>query len=203
MAYRNVTISGLPGGGSTTLLRLLKEKLGPEGWQGFSGGEFMRAYAIEKGLFQEDRGLHHSAAAYDEEFDRKIDFGMRDKLTNENKWIVESWLSGFLAQGVPGVLKVLVYCSDDAVRIDRIVNRDDVTVEEAKEHIHKRYQTNLEKWSRMYGKEWEEWVVGAGRADAGEKIDFWKPSLYDLAIDTYSTSREETLDKVLNALKSK
>lgn len=203
MEYRNITISGLPGGGSTTLLRLLKEKLGSQGWRGFSGGEFMRSYALEKGLFKEKKGLHHSATDYEDDFDRKIDFGMRDKLRDESKWIIESWLSGFLAQGIPQVLKVLVYCSDDAVRIDRIVNRDDVSVDEAKEHIHQRYEDNLAKWSRMYRQEWEEWVVGAGKAKSGEKIDFWKPDLYDLSIDTYSISREETLAKVLVSLQRK
>jgi cytidylate kinase len=203
MAYRNITISGLPGCGSTTLLRLLKEKLAPEGWQGFSGGEFMRAYALEKGIFKEQGGLHHSAADYEDEFDRKIDYGMREKLQNENNWIIESWLSGFLAQQVPQVLKILLYCSDEAVRIDRIVNRDNVSVDEAKDHVHKRYEANLAKWSRMYGKEWEEWVVGAGKAKSGEKIDFWKPGLYDLTIDTYATSREETLNKVLAAVRAR
>lgn len=203
MDYKNVTISGLPGCGSTTLLKHLKEILVPQGWKGFSGGEFMRAFAVERGLFQEDRGLHHDSSIYGEDFDRQIDLGIREKLTSEAHWIIESWLSGFFAQGVPGVLKVLVYCSDDAVRIDRIVNRDDVTVDEAKDHIHQRYETNLSKWSRMYEKEWSDWVVKKGNAKVGEKIDFWKPDLYDLSIDTYYTSREETMALVLKALKQK
>jgi len=49
--YQNITISGLPGNGSTTLLNTLREALKEEGWKGFSGGEFMRNYALEKGLF--------------------------------------------------------------------------------------------------------------------------------------------------------
>ena len=47
--YKNITISGLPGAGSTTLLFRLKKELDFEGWKGFSGGEFMRTYAEEKG----------------------------------------------------------------------------------------------------------------------------------------------------------
>ncbi len=57
--YKNITISGLPGGGSTTLLRLLREELSLDGWRGFSGGEFMRQYALEHGSFAEQKGLHH------------------------------------------------------------------------------------------------------------------------------------------------
>lgn len=200
-AYKNVTISGLPGAGSTTLLKMLREAL-PE-WRGFSGGEFMRAYATEKGWFNDKEKLHHSAKVYGEEFDREVDFGMREKLASQNHWILESWLSGFMAQGVKGTLKVLVVCSDEAVRIDRIVNRDDTTIEEAKKHIHVRYQENLDKWARMYGEQWQEWLVKTGRVNPEDPIDFWRSDIYDEVIDTYSTNKEQTLEKVLNALKKK
>lgn len=200
MQYRNVTISGLPGGGSTTLLKLLRERLSIEGWRGFSGGDFMRQYALEHGTFQENHGLHHDASHYSEDFDRKVDMDMRSKLETQEKWIIESWLSGFLAQGVPKVLKVLVYCSDDAVRIDRIVNRDQVTVDEAKANIGKRTTNNVGKWTRMYKSEWDQWVVGVGKAKIEEPINFWKPELYDVCIDTYRDNQQQTLNKVLQHL---
>jgi cytidylate kinase len=101
------------------------------------------------------------------------------------------------------VLKVLLYCSDDAVRIDRIVNRDQVSVAEAKSNIQKRTQNNVTKWQRMYKQEWKEWVVSAGKATKDEAIDFWKPDLYDVVIDTYSTDRQQTLHRVLAALDGK
>ncbi|HZZ98332.1 MAG TPA: AAA family ATPase [Candidatus Saccharimonadia bacterium] len=201
-AYRNVTISGLPGNGSTTLLKLLKEKLSSENWKGFSGGEFMRDYATKKGLFDpKTNKFHHDATVYGEDFDREVDFGMREKLEKENHWILESWLSGFFAQQVPGVLKVLLICSEDAVRIDRIVNRDKVSIAEAKSHIMERTDKNLGKWSRMYAKQWQDWVVKPGTVSASSPIDFWLPDLYDVVIDTYSSSREETLEKVVQALR--
>lgn len=198
-AYKNVTISGVPGAGSTTLLKALKESLG-ETWQGFNGGDFMRAYAAERGWFDEKNKLHHSAKVYGEDFDREVDMGMRHKLQTEEKWILESWLSGFMAQGVPGVLKVLVVCTDEAIRIDRVVNRDNVTVEEAKTNMQARYEENLAKWSKMYRAEWQEWLVEAGRVSASDPIDFWRPDIYDVVIDTYSLNKEQTLNEVLNAL---
>lgn len=199
--YQNITISGLPGCGSTTLLNLLKEELQFDGWHGFSGGEFMRAYAAEKGLFDGNAKVHHDASHYEDEFDRQIDMGMREKLQTEKGWIIEAWLSGFLAQGVKGTLKVLMICSDDAVRIDRIVNRDSVNVDEAKEHIQQRYETNYTKWARMYAQEWNDWVVAAGKAKKEDKIDFWRRDLYDVVIDTYSTNQQQSLELVLNAIK--
>lgn len=201
--YKNVTISGLPGCGSTTLLNELREHLKFDGWTGFSGGEFMRAYATEKGLYDMSNKLHHDASAYSDDFDRQVDMGIREKLEVEEQWIIESWLSGFMGQQVPGVLKVLMICSEYSVRVDRIVNRDSITVEQAKQHLHDRYQTNLEKWSRMYKAEWDQWVVGAGRATAAEPIDFWKPELYDIVIDTYSTNQQQGLELVLDALQQK
>lgn len=201
MAYRNITISGFPGSGSTTLLEALKAELQYEGWTGFSGGQFMREYAQEQGLIDPETGkLHHDATVYSEDFDRQVDFGMRERLQNGEGWILESWLSGFLAQGVPEVLKVLLVCSEDAVRVDRIVNRDEVSIADAKDHVLQRTQRNLDKWTQMYADQWKEWVVQTGNATADEKIDFWKPELYDMVIDTYSTNKQDTLDSVLNAI---
>lgn len=203
--YKNITISGLPGCGSTTLLNQLKndELLEFAGWNGFSGGEFMRAYALEKGLFKENAGLHHSATDYEDDFDRQVDMGIREKVSTEEGWIIESWLSGFMAQQVAGTLKILMKCSDDAVRIDRIVNRDGVTPAEAKENMRTRYLQNYNKWQRMYASEWNEWVVETGKAKASDPIDFWREDLYDIVIDTYSTNQQETLSTVLNAIKKK
>lgn len=198
--FHNITISGLPGSGSTTLLKLLKEDLGAQGWTGFSGGEFMRDYAIQQGLFKNDTSLHHDATAYPPDFDRQVDLGMRQRLETGKHQILESWLSGFMAQGVKGTLKVLMTCSDEAVRVDRIVNRDNVTPKQAIENMHTRYEKNTNKWRDMYGEEWKKWVVESGTLLAEDPIDFWNPKLYDLLIDTYKLSREETLQTVLNAI---
>lgn len=198
--YNNITISGLPGCGSTTLLEQLKEKFKFDGWTGFSGGEFMRAYATEKGLYDKNNSVHHDASVYSDDFDRQVDFGVREKVSTQKKWIIESWLSGFMAQGVDGTLKVLMICSDDAVRIDRIVNRDGVTVAQAKQNVLERYKNNLAKWQRMYCAEWQDWVVNRGLLTAQDPIDFWRPELYDLVIDTFSHNKEKSLEMVLDAL---
>ena len=195
--YKNITISGLPGGGSTVLAKKLEKILG---WEYFCGGDFMRAYAIEQGLFDEGGNLHHDATVYDDEFDRKVDFGMRDKLEESEGNILDAWLSGFMAQQVKGTLKVLVLCSDDAVRVDRIVNRDKVNVSDAKKHIFEREEKNFIKWSRLYKEEWQEWVVKQGTVKPDDEIDFWQANLYDLVIDTFSYSKDETLKKVLEEL---
>ena len=195
--YKNVTVSGLPGAGSTTLGKSLAQKTG---WKYFSGGDFMRAYAIREGLFDENNNLHHDATVYGEEFDRQIDFEVRRTAESEEGNVMDAWLSGFMTIGVEGTLRVLAMCSDDAVRVDRIVNRDNVSVVDAKKHIFLREEKNLTKWSKMYAKEWGEWVVKTGLMPKGEAIDFWNPNLYDLVIDTFSSPKDESLRMVMDKL---
>ena len=180
--YRNIAISSLPGAGRSTLLANLKTILQPLGWNFFSGGEWSRQYAIEHGLHDANNKVHHLATAYSDEVDLQIDKGMAEKLTKEDHYIVESWIAGFNMRNVPGVLKVLLLC-DTALRIDRIVNRDSLGVEEAKEHMRQRQETNVSKWKRMYAVD-----------------DFWDPKYYDVVIDTYSSGPMETLGKVLDKL---
>ncbi len=60
MNFRNITISGRVGAGSSTLLSELKEYLEPQGWEFFSGGEFMRQYAIDHGLIDKNDPKHRS-----------------------------------------------------------------------------------------------------------------------------------------------
>lgn len=188
--YKNITIAGLPGAGSSTLGRNLARVLG---WEYFSGGDFMRAHAISKGLFDKNNPMHHPATVYDDDYDREIDYSMRRRLQQDKHLIIDSWLSGFLAQKLDGIFKVLMVCSNDSVRVDRIVNRDNVSVNRAKDHIFEREKLNLEKWAKMYQGEWHDWV-GPG------KIDFYNPKIYDLVIDTYSNDKESTLKLCLKKL---
>jgi len=200
LKYKNVSISGLPGAGSTVLGKELAKKLG---WKYYSGGDFMRQYAIEKGYFNPKETTHHAATVYPDDFDRQCDYGVREKMQKEEGCVYESWLSGFLAQQVTGTFKILVYCSDDAVRVDRISNRDGISITEAKEHIFERERKNLQKWIGMYGSEWDEWVVKPGTLPKTESIFFWRKELYDLAIDTFRMGKEETLERAWEAITRK
>jgi cytidylate kinase len=184
--FTNVTISGRTCTGTTTLALLLKEKLK---WQYWNAGQFFRDYCGKNNLKLE------MASQRPDSLTRKVDFGMRDKLKQGKHQILEAWLAGFVAQGLKGVLKVLLVC-EDSLRIDRLVNREGLTVERAKEMIKIREAENTKKWQRVYQKEWQLWVPQNQQVP----FDFWQPSLYDLVIDTYSNSREQTLSKVMEAL---
>lgn len=181
LKYQSIAISGKPGVGRTTLFNNLKKVLEPLGFKFFSGGEWSRQYAIEHDLHDPNDPKHHLATAYGDEIDYQIDVAMREKLEKGGNYVVESWIAGWNMRGLPHVLKVLLIC-DEALRIDRIVNRDNLTVEEAKDYIKKREQENLGKWLRIY-----------------KVSDFWDPKYYDLVINTYSHGPKETLNIVLQA----
>ena len=183
LKYSSVAISGRPGAGRSTLLKNLKPHVESLGWETFSGGDWARQFAIKTGKHNAADPKHHLATDYGDDIDHQIDAAMRKKLSDPKVHVaVESWIAGWNMRTLPHVLKVLLMC-DDALRIDRTVNRDNITVADAKKHLREREKANLAKWKRMYG-------VG----------DFWDPKYYDLIINTYSHGPKETLNLVLQAL---
>lgn len=185
LKYSSVAISGAPGAGRSTLLKNLKPHVEPLGWETFSGGDWSRQFSIKFGKHDPNDVRHHLATDYGEDIDHQIDLALREKLSHPEVHVaVESWIAGWNMRGLKHVLKVLLMC-DDALRIDRVVNRDNLSVEQAKSHLREREDSNLEKWSKMY---------------KVPKEDFWDPKHYDLVINTYSHGPMETLDLVLQAL---
>ena len=183
LKYASIAISGRPGAGRSTLLKNIRPIVEPLGWEVFSGGDWSRQFAIKEGKHAASDPKHHLATDYSDEIDHQIDAAMRKKLSDPGVHVaVESWSAGWNMRGLKHVLKVLLMC-DDALRVDRVVNRDNTTVEEAKNHLFMREEANVSKWKRMYGVD-----------------DFWDPKYYDLVINTYSHGPKETLDLVLQAL---
>lgn len=184
MEYRNITISGRICTGTTTLAENLAKVLG---WKRIEGGEIIWGARKRVGLSEEQTGFRP-----DEE-DLRFDEAVKKLLREEKQQIFESHLAGFDAQGIPGVFKILLVCEDEkgedqvAIRIDRMVNRNGVTVEEAKNHLKEREEKDFEKWQRLYGKGDSAW-------------DPYNPVYYDLVINTYNHNQEETLKIALEAL---
>lgn len=168
MKCRNVTVSGEIAVGTTTLASQLARNLG---WRHINKGEWFRQYAAEHGLSLEK-------AQWNEMMDRRIDQEWRERLRREEKLVVEGWLAGFMAQGTPGILKVLLV-APMAVRVKRFMMREKVSQAEAKRLMQQRTEENLKKWRRMYG-----------------QVDFWRPDAYDLVVDTGVDDKEQTLAEV-------
>lgn len=176
LKYHKITISGKFAVGTTTLAKHLQEILG---WKYINAGAIQRQYDREHNIHENKQG----AAARPDNHEREIDAMTKRMLETEDNLIYEAWLSGFIAKGMKGILKVLLICSNDAVRIDRVVNRENVSVEEAKQWIKQRDSENETKWHKLYG-----------------NFDFWHPKYYDLVIDTFSSGQMESVGKVLDKL---
>lgn len=174
--YRNITVSGKIAVGTSTLSKKLNEVLG---WEYINTGDLQRQYDREHGIAENERGAVTRPDSHEQEMEAMA----KRILTEKNHIIYEAWLSGFVARNISGVLKVLVVCSNEAIRIDRVVNRDKVSVDEAKQFIKTREEENINKWKKLYGDH-----------------DFWNPKFYDLVIDTYSSGPLETVGKVLDSL---
>lgn len=184
---RNITVSGRIGTGKTTLAKHLADILG---WSVLDGGKIFRKLTHEMG--------HHIKDTYKrpDSFDIAYEERIKKLLKEEENHVIQSHLAGFDAQGINGVYKILVICRNEegkdktSVRIDRLMNRDDIGVKEAKEEVIEREKQNLEKFRRLYAKDNPDWV-------------YWDDKYYDLTVNTYSLNQKEALDFVLKHINFK
>ena len=174
--YRNITVSGKIATGTSTLAKNLKEALG---WEYMNTGALQRKYDRAHGVNENE----HGATLRPDEHERETEAFAKKTLAEKNNIVYEAWLSGFVAREMKDVLKILVVCSADSIRIDRVANRDKVSIEEAKRYMHTREQENIAKWKALYG-----------------DYNFWDPKYYDVVIDTFSSGQMETLGKALDKL---
>lgn len=185
---RIITISGRIASGSTTLAKKLAQYFS---WRHIEGGEiFWEAVRNKLGLSEKDTNLRPDSE--DELFDAQL-----KKILKEDKNIVlETKLAGFNAQGLSDIFKVLVVCTDalgndqTQIRIDRLVNREHMSIADAKKEVLEREKNDIEKWRRLYAPDDPSWT-------------YWDEKYYDLVINTYSHDQDQALTLVLDALNKK
>lgn len=172
MHYKNIAISGGIGVGTTTLMKNLVKVLEQKGWRGTSTGNMVREYLKDN--------IMPLSTQITDEMNREIEDRVEKRFLEEEKWIIEGWLAAYKAQISKETLKVLLICSDFHVRVDRVSNREDLTIEEATKNIKEREETNLNNFKRLYG-----------------DIDFFDPKYYDLVIDTLSVDQHTACNMIL------
>lgn len=185
LKYRLVTVSGRIASGSTTLAKKLAHVLK---WKRMEGGEiFWEAVRSKLGLDAKDTGLRP-----DDE-DLAFEAMQQEILKERDHMVVESKLAGFVAKDLPDVFRVLVICVDPQgidqtnIRIDRLVNREQMTIAEAKEEVLTREHSDVEKWRRLYADNDAEWT-------------YWDRKYYNLVVNTYEHDPDEALQLVLDAV---
>lgn len=174
LKFNNITISGGVAVGKGTLLTNLESYLKPLGWSFTSGGKILRDFTNEY--------IQPLASLASDDFHRELD-ARTISLLDTGKIVVEAWLAGYMARDRVDTLRVLLHCDNDALRIDRVANRDKVSIDQAKKYIKEREEGNFKEWKRIYG-----------------NFNFFDKQYYHLVIDTYSSGPHETVGKVLDRL---
>ena len=184
-SIRIIAVSGRIASGSTTLAKQLADHLS---WKHIEGGEIFWE-AIRKKLQLDNKDTALRPDEEDVLFDRQL----KSILKMDSNIILETKLAGYNAQGIDGVYKILVICEDKdgkdqtEIRIDRLVNREGISVDKAKEEIIEREESDLAKWRKLYG-------------NGDKKWSYLNKSYYDLVVNTYGADKEMTVNKVLEAL---
>jgi cytidylate kinase, putative len=152
-----ITISGLPGSGTTTVAKLLSQE---SGMALISAGEMFRQIAAEKKLplAEFNRIAEHSDA-----FDRGIDEKQGEEAMKRDKVIVEGRLSGFFVPRAD--LKIWLKAPVE-VRAKRIAGREETTYEDALSAMESRERSEHKRYEQYYA------------------INLDDLSLYDLVIDS-------------------
>jgi len=137
-----ITVSGLPGSGTTSLSRYLAEH---HGFTMISAGEVFRQLAKEHNM---ELARFGDLARKDPSYDKMIDARQKEIAEVNNNIVVEGRLSGWMVDNAD--LKIWLY-APIGCRIKRIVFRDQVADEEtAKSLTLEREQCEADRYRSYY-----------------------------------------------------
>ncbi len=160
-----ITISGLPGSGTTTVSRLVATVLGLEL---LPGGEVFRQMAAEAGMTLAEFGAH---AQGHPGIDRELDDRLEVRAA-AGGCVIESRLAGWLAtRAALTAVRVWVECSDE-VRAARVADRDGTSLAQALLDNAERSALERARYQAVYG------------------IDLDDRTTYDLVLDSTSEPPE-------------
>jgi cytidylate kinase len=170
-----ITISGLPGSGTSTVARSVAERLGLER---LDGGTVFRAMAAERGLSLAEFGaLAEGDPTYDLELDARL-----AARAHEGDVVLESRLAGWVAtnEGLPA-LRVWIAC-DDRERARRVAEREGGDVDAAIEANRHREASEVMRYRAYYD------------------IDLADLTIYDLLLDSTEAPPATLIDAVVQGI---
>jgi len=153
-----ITISGPAGGGKSTAASGLADALG---YEHVSGGDIFRALADERGITTVE--LNRAAEA-DEGIDRDLDRRLRTIAREREDVVLESRLAGWMAGDYADFRLWLT--APFEVRVRRIADREDKSVDRAREETEARAESERLRYRKYYG------------------VDIDDLSIYDLVLNT-------------------
>ena len=172
-----VTVSGLPGSGTSTVATRVAQHLGVEH---LDGGTVFRAIAAERGL-----SLHELSrlAENDERIDRALDDRLLERAAKGDV-VLESRLAGWLVHNAGLAAHAVWLACDEEQRAARVGGRDGHHLAEAVEVNRTREASERLRYLQYYG------------------IDLTDLSIYDLVLDTTSTPPADVVDRIVTSIGS-
>ncbi len=172
--YRLVTISGLPGSGTTTLARAVAAAAGLEH---LDAGTIFRRLAAERGMDVAELGRW---AADHPEADVELDARIGER-ARAGDCVLEGRLAGWVVtREAVSALRVWVVAAEE-VRAARVAGREGSDPDAALAQNRAREASERERYTRTYG------------------IDLADLGIYDLVLDSAESSPDELADAVLGA----
>ena len=141
-----ITISGHPGSGTSTLVSSICEA---KGWSSLNGGDIFREEAKNRNLSLSEFG---KMCADDQSVDRSLDDILKTRMSDqEGPEVMESRLCGWWAHILELDCIRLWLDVNEIVRANRVVSREDISIELALSNNRKRSEIDLARFQEMYG----------------------------------------------------
>jgi len=171
-----ITVSGPAGSGKTTLAASLSDRLG---YEHVSGGDIFREIAAERDMTPLEL---NRLAEEDDQIDRDLDRRLRSIARDRDDVVLESRLSGWMA-GEYADLRLWLD-APLSVRAERVADREDKPVEQAREETEARSESEAGRYEAYYG------------------IDITDLTIYDLVINTARWGPDGVLALATEAVES-
>jgi cytidylate kinase len=171
-----LTVSGPPGSGKSTTAAGIAEAFDLEH---ISGGDIFRELAAERGYTAVE---FNKLAEEDEQIDRDLDRRLYQIAVDRDDVVLESRLAGWLA-GDQADLRIWL-AAPTAVRAERIAEREEKSVELARQETVERERSEAKRYRGYYN------------------IDIDDLSIYDLVLNTARWDAQEVLDITTTAVEN-
>jgi len=172
-----ITISGTPASGKSSVAKLLAKKLD---YKHYSMGDFQRDLAKERGVDIVELGR---IEAKSDELDRMVDEKQADLGKEQDNFVIDSWLG---AHFIPSAIKIFIDADIDVRAKRRLSHKrkeeDYSNLEKVKEEMQKREAINKERWQRYY------------------QFDYSDENNYDLTIDSSDIIVEQVVERIIDYL---
>jgi cytidylate kinase len=173
----HLTISGLPGSGTTKAAHNLSKVLG---WPVWNTGALFRQWAKKHKMMPHEFSLYVSQHP---SIDKKLDLIALNKVKKSKKPLIyEGRLAGWLTKKYHIKAFRVWLWAPQHIRLKRVQRRDKLTTQEAYQEVVIRERNDLQRYKKFYG------------------LDLRDLSIYDIVVNTYHFRPSQTRNLILKKL---